>query len=320
MANKAKSDLAAETWIRDVSGALAVGSAEGQPLPLAPDFAEVLSRVRAVLTVADIAEIVGVKERQVHHWAAGTHNPQGDARVRLLNLVQIVNNLETQLSPDQIKVWLWSPQPELAGVPIELLKRGKEMGVLSATKGLPLREELDDWYLVEIAKGGNASAYDALVRRYRGFARQKAEAYSEFGPSSDDLIQEGLVGLYKAIRDHQGGHHSDFGSFARHCITRQIIAAVRTDNDHRESDTGETSKANRELDAVLARFEELVADLGSRLPDFQGKVLSLYLDGHPRKRIADELEADVSEVEEALDAAKVRLSEVVSELDQGARH
>src|SRR6188768_3238628 len=88
--------------------------------------------------------------------------------------------------------------------------------------------ELDDHYLIALAKQGRPDAYDAIVRRYYGFVRLKASSYFLIGGDSDDLIQEGLVGLYKAVRDYRSDRESSFRNFAELCITRQIITAVKT--------------------------------------------------------------------------------------------
>ena len=88
--------------------------------------------------------------------------------------------------------------------------------------------QLEDGYLIALAKQGNPDAYDRLVRRYYGFVRLKASSYFLVGGDSDDLIQEGLVGLYKAIRDYRTDRESSFRNFAELCITRQIITAVKT--------------------------------------------------------------------------------------------
>ena len=88
--------------------------------------------------------------------------------------------------------------------------------------------ELEDSYLVALAKRGSADAYDRIVKRYRGFVRLKASSYFLLGGDSDDLIQEGLLGLYKAIRDFRSDRESSFRNFAELCITRQIITAVKT--------------------------------------------------------------------------------------------
>ncbi len=83
-------------------------------------------------------------------------------------------------------------------------------------------------FLIALAKQGDRNAYDRLVRRYHGFVRLKASSYFLAGGDADDLIQEGLVGLYKAIRDFRTDRESSFRNFAELCITRQIITAVKT--------------------------------------------------------------------------------------------
>ena len=79
-----------------------------------------------------------------------------------------------------------------------------------------------------LAKRGSPDAYERIVKRYRGFVRLKASSYFLLGGDSEDLIQEGLVGLYKAIRDFRSDRESSFRNFAELCITRQIITAVKT--------------------------------------------------------------------------------------------
>src|SRR4029453_8481741 len=88
--------------------------------------------------------------------------------------------------------------------------------------------ELDDHYLVALAKQGKRDAYDRIVRRYYGFVRLKASSYFLFGGRPHGLLQEGLVGLYKAVRDYRADRESSFRNFAELCITRQIITAVKT--------------------------------------------------------------------------------------------
>ena len=90
------------------------------------------------------------------------------------------------------------------------------------------RLELDDHYLVALSKRGHAAATDKLITRYRGFVRLKASSYFLVGGDSDDLNQEGMLGLYKAIRDYRTDRESSFRNFAELCITRQIITAVKT--------------------------------------------------------------------------------------------
>src|SRR6187549_1909312 len=99
--------------------------------------------------------------------------------------------------------------------------------------------ELDDHYLIALAKQGKKDAYDRIVKRYHGFVRLKASSYFLIGGDSDDLIQEGLVGLYKAVRDYRTDRESSFRNFAELCITRQIITAVKTSTRNKHTPLNE---------------------------------------------------------------------------------
>ena len=101
------------------------------------------------------------------------------------------------------------------------------MARLSPTKS-QAQLQLDDGYLLALARQGSDDAYDRLVRRYASFVRLKASSYFLVGGDGEDLVQEGLVGLYKAIRDFRPDRESSFRNFAELCITRQIITAVKT--------------------------------------------------------------------------------------------
>src|SRR6516162_2541102 len=90
------------------------------------------------------------------------------------------------------------------------------------------QRELEDLQLVLKARNGDDAAMDALMRRYTGFVRLKASSYFLAGGDGDDLIQEGLVGLYKAVRDFRTDKETSFRSFAELCVTRQIITAIKT--------------------------------------------------------------------------------------------
>ena len=156
-----------------------------------------------------------------------------------------------------------------------------------------------------MAKQGNADAYDRLVRRYYSFVRLKASSYFLIGGDSDDLIQEGLVGLYKAIRDFRSDRESSFRNFAELCITRQIITAVKTATRNKHTPLNGyvsfsatpagASESEPTLDEVLPgsttwdpvnqvisseELRSLVACLSTVLSELESRVLSLYLDGH----------------------------------------
>jgi RNA polymerase sporulation-specific sigma factor len=192
--------------------------------------------------------------------------------------------------------------------------------------------ELDDHYLVALAKDGRADAYDMIVRRYRGFVRLKASSYFLLGGEPDDLIQEGLVGLYKAIRDYRSDRESSFRNFAELCITRQIITAVKTATRNKHTPLNQyvsfsqtpaaAGDSETTLDEILPgpsvhdpvnqviaseELESLVSCLSGVsgvLSDLESRVLSLYLDGHSYELIGERLECDTKTVDNALQRVK----------------
>src|SRR5687767_15553257 len=105
------------------------------------------------------------------------------------------------------------------------------MAARPATRMTPAQRaerELEDLQLVLRARNGDTRSMDTLIRRYTGFVRLKASSYFLAGGDSEDLIQEGLIGLYKAVRDFRHDKETSFRSFAELCVTRQIITAIKT--------------------------------------------------------------------------------------------
>ena len=191
--------------------------------------------------------------------------------------------------------------------------------------------ELEDTYLVALAKRGSADAYDRIVKRYRGFVRLKASSYFLLGGESDDLIQEGLLGLYKAIRDFRTDRESSFRNFAELCITRQIITAVKTASRNKhaplnqcvsfaQSPAGDGETTLEDVlpgpisedpsERVIASEElaSLVSCLSSVLSELESDVLSLYLDGCSYEIIGERLECDTKTVDNALQRVKRKVS------------
>jgi RNA polymerase sporulation-specific sigma factor len=198
--------------------------------------------------------------------------------------------------------------------------------------------ELDDHYLVALAKRGSADAYDRIVRRYRGFVRLKSSSYFLLGGDSEDLIQEGMVGLYKAIRDYRSDRESSFRNFAELCITRQIITAVKTASRNKHAPlnqyvsfaqspaaAGDSDTTLEEIlpgpisddpaDRVIATEElrSLVSCLGNVLSELESRVLSLYLDGYSYEVVAERLECDTKTVDNALQRVKRKVAAHLSE-------
>jgi len=198
--------------------------------------------------------------------------------------------------------------------------------------------ELDDHYLVALAKRGSADAYERLVKRYKGFVRLKASSYFLLGGDSDDLNQEGMVGLYKAIRDYRTDRESSFRNFAELCVTRQIITAVKTASRNKHAPlnqyvsfaqtpagAGEADTTLEEMlpgpisddpaDRVIATEElsSLVSCLSSVLSELESRVLSLYLDGCSYELIGERLECDTKTVDNALQRVKRKVATHLSE-------
>src|SRR5213594_4256201 len=102
------------------------------------------------------------------------------------------------------------------------------MAARPATAAQKAQRELEDLQLVLRARNGDGGALDVLIRRYTGFVRLKASSYFLAGGDAEDLVQEGLIGLYKAVRDYRPDRETSFRSFAELCVTRQIITAIKT--------------------------------------------------------------------------------------------
>ena len=194
--------------------------------------------------------------------------------------------------------------------------------------------ELEDTYLVALAKSGSADAYERMIKRYRGFVRLKASSYFLLGGDSEDLIQEGLVGLYKAIRDFRTDRESSFRNFAELCITRQIITAVKTAsrNKHaplnqyvsfaqiagggrrgRDDARGHPSRADlrrarRAGDRKRGAVRRWSRAFRACSRSSRAGVLSLYLDGHSYEQIGERLECDTKTVDNALQRVKRKVA------------
>ncbi|HET9094257.1 MAG TPA: RNA polymerase sporulation sigma factor SigH [Solirubrobacteraceae bacterium] len=195
--------------------------------------------------------------------------------------------------------------------------------------------QVEDGYLIALAKTGNPDAYDRLVRRYYGFVRLKASSYFLAGGDSDDLIQEGLVGLYKAIRDYRTDRESSFRNFAELCITRQIITAVKTATRNKHTPlnqyvsfsstpAGAGADSDSTLDEMIAgspvhdpvnqvisseELRALVSCISTSLSDLESRVLSLYLDGRSYEEVGQRLGCDCKTVDNALQRVKRKVGQ-----------
>ncbi len=203
--------------------------------------------------------------------------------------------------------------------------------------------QVDDRFLIALAKQGNPDAYDRLMRRYHGFVRLKASSYFLAGGDSDDLIQEGLVGLFKAIRDYRSDRESSFRNFAELCITRQIITAVKTSTRNKHAPLNQyisfssTPAGAQDSDATLdellpgspvhdpvnqvissEELRALVACISTTLSELESNVLALYLDGHSYEEVGRRLGCDCKTVDNALQRVKRKVSQHLSERNVAA--
>ena len=192
-------------------------------------------------------------------------------------------------------------------------------------------DELSDEELVEQVHLGNTNALDYLIKKYRLFVKVKARSYFLIGADKEDIIQEGMIGLYKAIRDFRGDKLASFRAFAELCITRQIITAIKTatrqkhiplnsyvsldkpiyDEDSERtlmdvitsplSDNPEHLMINRE------EYSRLEGQMSEVLSELEQQVLVLYLEGRSYNEISSLLNRSTKSIDNALQRIKRKL-------------
>ena len=195
------------------------------------------------------------------------------------------------------------------------------------------QRELEDLQLVVRARNGDGVALDQLIRRYTGFVRLKASAYFLAGGDGEDLVQEGLIGLYKAVRDFRADKETSFRSFAELCVTRQIITAIKTATRFKHAPlntyvsfshtpAGQDGEGDYTLGDALPgpgvddpsvcvisteELQSLVFTLGTGLSSLESNALRLYLDGLSYEEMAEELGCDTKTIDNALQRVKRKI-------------
>lgn len=188
-----------------------------------------------------------------------------------------------------------------------------------------------DEELVESVRVGDSEALEYLINKYRNFVRAKARSYFLIGADREDIVQEGMIGLYKSIRDFRGDKLTSFKAFAELCITRQIITAIKTatrqkhiplnsyvsldkpiydeDSDRTLLDVigGSRVQDPEELMINKEEFSGLEDKMGEVLSDLERKVLMLYLDGRSYQEISADLDRHVKSIDNALQRVKRKL-------------
>ncbi len=194
---------------------------------------------------------------------------------------------------------------------------------------------MQDEEIVEVARTGSVEAQEYLINKYKGFVKAKARSYFLIGADREDIIQEGMIGLYKAIRDFRSDKLTSFKAFAELCITRQIITAIKTATRQKHIPLNSYVSLNRPIydedsdrtlldimpsDQVLdpeevvisaeeiGRMEEQITEI---LSELEWQVLNCYLDGKSYVEIADELQRHVKSVDNALQRVKRKLERYV---------
>jgi RNA polymerase sporulation-specific sigma factor len=195
------------------------------------------------------------------------------------------------------------------------------------------QRELEDLQLVIRARNGDNLALDQLMRRYTSFVRLKASSYFLAGGDGEDLVQEGLIGLYKAVRDFRADKETSFRSFAELCVTRQIITAIKTATRFKHAPlntyvsfshtpAGQESESDCTLGDALPgpgvddpsvcvisteELQSLVFCLGSGLSQLESEALRLYLEGLSYEDMAEELGCDTKTIDNALQRVKRKI-------------
>jgi len=188
-----------------------------------------------------------------------------------------------------------------------------------------------DEEVVEYAKNGDGQALEYLINKYKNFVRAKARSYFLIGADREDIIQEGMIGLYKAIRDFRQDKLSSFRAFAELCITRQIITAIKTATRQKhiplnsyvslnkpiydvESDrtlldvlSGTKISDPEELIISQEEFSSIESKIGELLSDLEWEVLTSYLQGKSYQEIAIDLDRHVKSIDNALQRVKRKL-------------
>ena len=206
--------------------------------------------------------------------------------------------------------------------------------------GLPPYHDMEDERIVQIVGMGDKAAEEFLVNKYKNFVRARARSYFLIGADKEDIIQEGMIGLFKAIRDYKEDKQSSFRAFAELCITRQIITAVKTATRQKhiplnsyvslnrpiydeESDrtlldviTGSRITDPEELIISREEFDDIEDKMGEILSPLEWQVLMAYLDGKTYQEISALLHRHVKSIDNALQRVKRKLERYLVKRNQ----
>ncbi|MDD4172486.1 MAG: RNA polymerase sporulation sigma factor SigH [Syntrophomonas sp.] len=200
--------------------------------------------------------------------------------------------------------------------------------------------EMLDEETVELAQQGEQFAVEFLVDKYKNFVRAKARSYFLIGADREDIIQEGMIGLFKAIRDYRVDKLTSFRAFAELCITRQIITAIKTatrqkhiplnsyvslnkpiydeESDRTLMDIITTTGITNPEEIIISREEFIFIEkkMGEILSTLEWKVLMSYLEGKSYQEISVDLKRHVKSIDNALQRVKRKLEKYLEDREE----
>ena len=198
-------------------------------------------------------------------------------------------------------------------------------------------DSMTDEQVVVLAQETDSPALEYLLNKYKNFVRTKARSYFLIGADHEDIVQEGMIGLYKAIRDYKAEKLSSFRAFAELCVTRQIITAIKTATRQKHIPLNSYISLNKPiyeedsdrtlLDVIteegMSNPEEMIIDredlsviegkIGQMLSDLEKEVLVRYMEGKSYVEIADEMHRHVKSIDNALQRIKRKLLKYLEE-------
>ena len=198
-------------------------------------------------------------------------------------------------------------------------------------------ESMADEQIVKLAQDANGAALEYLLNKYKNFVRTKARSYFLIGADHEDIVQEGMIGLYKAIRDYRAEKLSSFRAFAELCVTRQIITAIKTATRQKHIPLNSYISLNKPiyeedsdrtlLDVIteegMSNPEEMFIDredlsfiegrIGQMLSPLEKQVLVRYMEGKTYVQISDEMGRHVKSIDNALQRIKRKLTRYLEE-------
>ena len=198
-------------------------------------------------------------------------------------------------------------------------------------------DSMTDEQVVVLAQETDSPALEYLLNKYKNFVRTKARSYFLIGADHEDIVQEGMIGLYKAIRDYKAERLSSFRAFAELCVTRQIITAIKTATRQKHIPLNSYISLNKPiyeedsdrtlLDVIteegMSNPDEMIIDredlsviegkIGQMLSDLEKEVLVRYMEGKSYVEIADEMHRHVKSIDNALQRIKRKLLKYLEE-------